>query len=56
MCVSICDKGIDLGFVLGKKGVNMSLINEASTLSLGKDEVGKENETEVGVEREPESW
>ena len=40
--------------MLGKEGVNVELVDLACALGLREDEVGKDKEAEVGVEREPD--
>ena len=39
--------------VFGQEGVDVALVEDPSALRLGKDEVGEESESEVGVEGEP---
>ena len=47
------NEDIDVVFVSGEEGVDVQLIDEACALGLREDEVGEEEEAEVGVEREP---
>lgn len=49
----MCDEVIDISFVVGKKGVNVGLIELTSTLSLGKNKVREENQSKVCIEGEP---
>lgn len=44
---------VNLRFILGKEGVNVALVDDTCALGLGQNEVGEEEETEVGVKREP---
>lgn len=48
------DEGVDVVFVVGEEGVDVGLVEEAGALGLGEDEVGEEEEADVGVEGEPE--
>jgi len=47
------DEDVDVGFVLGDEGLYIGLIEEAGALGLGQDEVGEQEEAEVGVEGKP---
>lgn len=47
------DEDIDIVFVGGEEGVDVVLVDEAGALGLGEDEIGEEEEAEVGVEGEP---
>lgn len=47
------NKFVNFRFILGKEGVNVGLVEDACALGLGQNEVGEEEETEVGVKREP---
>lgn len=47
------DEDIDVVFVGGEEGVDVVLVDEAGALGLGEDEVGEEEEAEVGIEGEP---
>lgn len=47
------DEDVDVVFVGGEEGVDVVLVDEAGALGLGEDEVGEEEEAEVGVEGEP---
>ena len=40
-------------FMVCEEWVDVCLIEEFGALSLGKDEVGEDEEAEVGVERDP---
>lgn len=51
--MGIRDKVVNFRFILGKEWVDVGLVEEACALGLGQNEVGKEEEAEVGVEREP---
>lgn len=44
---------VDFSFVGGKEWVDVSLVKETGALGLRQDKVGKEDETEEGVEGEP---
>ena len=50
------DEDIDIMFVVGEKRVDVALVDEARALGLGQDEVGEEEEAEVGVEGEPADY
>lgn len=47
------DEDIDIVFVGGEEGVDVVLVDEAGALGLGEDEIGEEEEAEIGVEGEP---
>ena len=47
------DEGFDVGFVVGEEGVDVLLVDGTGALGLWEDEVGEEEEADVGVEREP---
>ena len=47
------DEDVDVVFVGGEERVDVGLVDEAGALGLGEDEVGEEEEAEVGVERQP---
>jgi len=47
------DEDVDVGFVLSDEGLYIGLIEEAGALGLGQDEVGEQEEAEVGVEGKP---
>lgn len=51
--MGIRNEFVNFRFILGKEGVDVGLVEDASALGLGQDEVGQEEEAEVGVEREP---
>lgn len=51
--MGIRDEAVNFGFVLGKQGVDVCLVEKACALGLGQNEIGKEEEAEVGVKREP---
>ena len=44
------DEVVNVMFMVREKGVNVGLVDDLCALSLGKDEVAKEKETEGGVE------
>lgn len=44
---------INICFVVGEERVNMGLVDEACALSLRQDEIGKKDQTKVGVEGKP---
>ena len=45
------DEVVDVVFMVGKKRVDVGLIDELCALGLGKDKVAEEEETDGGVER-----
>lgn len=47
------DEVVDVVFVGGEERVDVRLVEEAGPLGLGEDEVGEEEEAEVGVKGEP---
>lgn len=47
------DESLYLGLMLREEGVDVGLVEEAGALSLGQDEVGEDEEAEVGVEGDP---
>lgn len=51
--MGIRDEAVNFGFVLGKQGVDVCLVEKACALGLGQNEIGKEEEAEVGVKWEP---
>ena len=51
--MSLANEKIDIMFVLDDEMLNVGVVEELSTLCLGEDEVGEENEADPGVEREP---
>lgn len=51
--MGIRNEAVNFRFVLGKERVNVGLVEEACALGLGQNEVGEEEEAEVGVERKP---
>lgn len=51
--MSLGDEDIDIVFVMSQERVDVSLIEELCALGLGQDEVGEQDETEVGVEGHP---
>lgn len=51
--VGIRNEFVNFRFILGKEGVDVGLVEDACALGLGQDEVGEEEEAEVGVKREP---
>ena len=52
--MSIRDEVVNFAFVLGKQGVDVGLVEIACALCLGQNEIGKEEEAEVGVKWEPD--
>lgn len=44
------DEVVDVVFMVGKKRMNVGLVNKLCTLRLGKDEIAEEEETDRGVE------
>lgn len=51
--MGICNEVVNFGFVLGKQGVDMCLVEKACALGLGQNEIGEKEEAEVGVKWEP---
>lgn len=51
--MGIRDEVVNFRFVLSKEGVDVGLVEEACALGLGQNEVGEEEEAEVGVKGEP---
>lgn len=47
------DEDVDVVFVGGEEGVDVGLVDETGALGLGEDEVGEEEEAQIGVEGEP---
>lgn len=48
--MGVCDKFVDLSFVIFEEGVDMFFVDDVSVLCLGKNEVQQEDELEVVVE------
>ena len=44
------DELVDFVFVVGEERVDLGLVEELGALGLGKDEVGEDEEADVGVE------
>lgn len=53
LVVALGDEAFDLTFVLEEEGVDVLLVEHASTLGLGEHEVAQEEQTEPAVEGEP---
>lgn len=51
--MGIRNEFVNLRFILGKEGVYVGLVENTCALGLGQNEVGEEEEAEVGVKREP---
>lgn len=51
--MGIRNESVNFRFILGKEGVNVGLVEDACALGLGQNEIGEEEEAEVGVKREP---
>ena len=47
------DEFIDVIFMLGEERVNLRSVEEFGALGLWEDEVGEDEETDVGIKREP---
>lgn len=48
------DEFVNFVFMMSEKRVDLLLVEESGALGLGEDEVGEDDEAEVGVEGEPE--
>ncbi len=48
------DEIVNIVFMMGEERVDMGLVDKLCALGLGKDKVAEQEETERGVERQPE--
>jgi hypothetical protein len=53
LLVGATDKLFDLPFVVGQEWIDVVLIEQASSLGLGKNEVAEEEESDPAIEGEP---